>query len=78
MRFSLRAIFFLGLSASSQLLSSCEQQKPAAAAPATSTSAPAPAPAAQARYECPMGCAGSQSSQPGKCPTCGMDLEKKS
>ncbi|UOQ96835.1 hypothetical protein MUN81_16490 [Hymenobacter sp. 5317J-9] len=74
MRFSLRAIFFLGLSASSLLLSSCEQQKPATAAPATTTT---PA-TAEARYECPMGCAGSQSSKPGKCPTCGMDLEKKS
>ncbi|HEX8657810.1 MAG TPA: heavy metal-binding domain-containing protein [Hymenobacter sp.] len=25
-----------------------------------------------------MGCAGSQSAKPGKCPVCGMDLEKKS
>jgi hypothetical protein len=56
-------------------LSSCgESQKPAAAtAPAA-----APAPAVEARYECPMGCAGSQSNKPGKCPTCEMELEKKS
>ncbi|GAB3573429.1 hypothetical protein GCM10027345_06120 [Hymenobacter daeguensis] len=53
-------------------LSSCgNSQKPAAAVPAA-------APAAEARYECPMGCAGSQSNKPGKCPTCEMELEKKS
>ena len=34
--------------------------------------------AAAAVYECPMGCAGSRSSKPGKCPTCEMTLEKKS
>ncbi|MBF9144359.1 DUF305 domain-containing protein [Hymenobacter properus] len=28
-------------------------------------------------YECPMGCEGSRSSKPGKCPTCEMDLVKK-
>jgi uncharacterized protein (DUF305 family) len=28
-------------------------------------------------YECPMGCEGSRSSKPGKCPTCEMTLEKK-
>jgi len=28
-------------------------------------------------YECPMACEGSRSAQPGKCPVCGMDLEKK-
>ncbi|WP_400191902.1 heavy metal-binding domain-containing protein [Hymenobacter sp. B81] len=27
-------------------------------------------------YVCPMRCEGSQSTQPGKCPVCGMDLEK--
>ena len=52
-------------------LSSCEGPKPAAKVPA------APA-ATTARYECPMKCANSQSATPGKCPTCGMDLEKKS
>ena len=58
-------------------LSSCEGQKPAAAtAPAAAT--PAATPVAEARYECPMGCAGSQSSKPGKCPTCEMELVKKS
>ncbi|TGE21501.1 DUF305 domain-containing protein [Hymenobacter aquaticus] len=28
-------------------------------------------------YECPMGCEGSQSTKPGKCPVCEMELEKK-
>ena len=55
-------------------LSSCEGPKPAAKAPA----APAAPAATTARYECPMKCANSQSATPGKCPTCGMDLEKKS
>jgi hypothetical protein len=32
--------------------------------------------ASAAVYECPMG-DGGQSSAPGKCPKCGMDLEKK-
>lgn len=27
-------------------------------------------------YICPMKCEGSASDQPGKCPVCGMDLEK--
>ncbi|MCC2547447.1 DUF305 domain-containing protein [Hymenobacter sp. BT175] len=30
-----------------------------------------------AAYECPMRCEGSQSSKPGKCPVCEMDLVKK-
>jgi rubrerythrin len=34
--------------------------------------------ASSAVYECPMGCEGSRSSKPGQCPTCGMELEKKS
>ncbi|MBF9141151.1 heavy metal-binding domain-containing protein [Hymenobacter properus] len=73
MLLSIRATFVLGFSAGLLLLSGCEQQKPAATTPA----APA-APAAQVRYECPMGCAGSQSSKPGKCPVCEMELVKKS
>ncbi|UYZ61060.1 heavy metal-binding domain-containing protein [Hymenobacter latericus] len=28
-------------------------------------------------YVCPMKCEGGVSNQPGKCPTCGMDLEKQ-
>ena len=57
------------------LLSSCEGQKPpAAAVPAAKPAAP---PVMEARYECPMGCAGSESSKPGKCSTCEMELVKK-
>ena len=32
---------------------------------------------AGAVYECPMGCKGSTSSKPGKCPVCEMALVKK-
>ncbi|MDB5271338.1 MAG: hypothetical protein JWP58_4378 [Hymenobacter sp.] len=68
------------LCAAALLLSSCEGQKPAATttAPAAKPTAPTATPVAETRYECPMGCAGSQSSKPGKCPTCEMDLVKKS
>jgi hypothetical protein len=73
MLFALRASLFSGLAASLLLLSSCgESQKPAA------TAKPVATPVVEARYECPMGCAGSQSTKPGKCPTCEMELEKKS
>ena len=68
------AFLVSALCASSLLLSSCEHQKPAAAAapPVVAT------PVLKVRYECPMGCAGSQSTKPGKCPTCEMELVKKS
>ncbi|GAA4346261.1 hypothetical protein GCM10023185_00570 [Hymenobacter saemangeumensis] len=33
--------------------------------------------ATSAVYECPMACEGSKSTKPGKCPVCGMNLEKK-
>jgi hypothetical protein len=70
------AFLLTALCSAALLLGSCEGQKPAAAtAPAAK---PAATPVAEARYECPMGCAGSQSSKPGKCPTCEMDLVKKS
>ena len=69
---SSRAFLILSFSTSLLLLGSCEQQKPAATAPAAAT------PVVQARYECPMGCAGSQSDKPGKCPVCEMELVKKS
>ena len=64
-------------------LSSCgDTQKPAASAGAEAAAKPAASPAAapvtEARYECPMGCAGSQSAKPGKCPVCEMELVKKS
>ncbi len=66
------------LFAATLLLSGCETKPAATAAPTEAANAAAPAAAAEARYECPMGCAGSQSTAPGKCPTCGMELEKKS
>ena len=60
-------------------LNSCDHsQKPAAAAAPSAASQPATVPGAQVRYECPMGCAGSQSPKPGKCPVCEMELVKKS
>ena len=63
-------------------LSSCgDSQQPAATTAPAATAKPAAAsgaPVTEARYECPMGCAGSQSSKPGKCPVCEMELEKKS
>lgn len=60
-------------------LGSC-QSKPAEqdAAGAAATTAPADstaAPVATAAYICPMGCEGSASDKPGKCPVCEMDLE---
>ena len=64
-------------------LTSCEQ-KPATTAetatevPATTTPADSTStalPVVTAAYICPMGCEGSASDQPGKCPVCKMDLE---
>ncbi|WP_046243450.1 heavy metal-binding domain-containing protein [Hymenobacter terrenus] len=76
-----RLFFLSALGASALCLSGCESEKPAAttaeSAPAATTK-PGTVPAIEASYECPMGCAGSQSAKPGKCPTCGMELEKKS
>lgn len=70
-----RPFLFSAFGAAILCLSSCgESQKPATSAAPAATSAPA----VEARYECPMGCAGSQSNKPGKCPTCEMELEKKS
>ncbi|TGE09433.1 heavy metal-binding domain-containing protein [Hymenobacter fodinae] len=60
-----------GLVAMAASFASC-QQKPAeqtAVAPAAAT------PVKTAAYVCPMGCEGSASDKPGKCPVCGMDLE---
>ena len=64
-------------------LSGCgDRQQPTAAARPEAAAPAAPKPAAtpvtEARYECPMGCAGSQSAKPGKCPVCEMELVKKS
>jgi hypothetical protein len=77
MRLKFRTFLFSALGASIVALSGCgESQKPAATA--AEATKPGTVPAVEARYECPMGCAGSQSNKPGKCPTCEMDLEKKS
>ena len=70
--------FMLPALCAAALLSSCESKQPAATTAPATTQSQAAAPAAEARYECPMNCAGSQSTQPGKCPVCKMDLEKKS
>ncbi|MBX0291752.1 hypothetical protein K3G63_14975 [Hymenobacter sp. HSC-4F20] len=56
------------------------QSKPAeqAATPETSAASAADStalPTATAAYICPMGCEGSASDKPGKCPVCDMDLE---
>lgn len=60
-------------------LSSCEtkpatQEAAATTVPAAADSTTA-APATVAAYICPMGCEGSASDKPGKCPVCGMALE---
>ncbi|MDQ2793267.1 MAG: hypothetical protein M3Y12_04560 [Bacteroidota bacterium] len=84
---SFRLFLFSACGAAILGLSSCgDSQKPAASAGAEAAAKPAVAPAAapaaapvtEARYECPMGCAGSQSAKPGKCPVCKMELVKKS
>ena len=78
MSLNFRTILFPVLILGGLLASSCEGQKPAATAPAGAAK-PSATPAVEAaRYECSMGCAGSQSSKPGKCPTCKMELVKKS
>ncbi len=82
----MRSFFSVALAAGLLSLTACgDNHQPAATAPAEApattaapdTTKPAAAPATAARYECPMGCEGSQSSQPGKCPVCGMELEPK-
>lgn len=54
------------------LLAACQSE------PAATTAAPAATEAATpvhtAAYVCPMGCEGSESDKPGKCPVCEMDL----
>lgn len=75
---SFRFVLFAACGAAILGLSSCgDNQKPAASA-ATEAAAKPAAPVAEARYECPMGCVGSQSPKPGKCPVCEMELVKKS
>lgn len=45
-------------------------------AEATATPEAAPDSSRQLAYICPMACEGSASHTPGKCPVCGMDLQK--
>ena len=80
---SFRSFFFSACGVALLGLSSCsDSQKPAASASpeaaAPAAAKPATTPVVEARYECPMGCAGSQSAKPGKCPVCEMELVKKS
>lgn len=60
-------------------LSSCETKPAAQEAAATTapaaTDSTATTPAVAAAYLCPMGCEGSASDKPGKCPVCEMNLE---
>ncbi|UOQ50785.1 heavy metal-binding domain-containing protein [Hymenobacter cellulosivorans] len=75
--------FFVGaLLMGSTLLSSCNQQaadtKATEQPDSAATTEAATTPVKAALYECPMGCEGSQSDKPGKCPVCEMELEKKS
>lgn len=83
---TLLSSLFVALAAGLLSLTRCgDNCPPAATAPlATADTAAAPDitksaanPAPTARYECPMRSEGSQSSQPGRCPVCGMDLEPK-
>ncbi|MBO0360339.1 hypothetical protein J0X19_20430 [Hymenobacter sp. BT186] len=68
------AVLLLGVS----LLASagCEQ-KPAATTAVPATTAPADSTQATVAmaYVCPMGCEGSASNSPGKCPVCEMALQ---
>ena len=75
-----RYFLFAALVSSGLILNGCGEQKPATSTSAAPAEAgkPAAVPAVEARYECPMSCAGSQSTKPGKCPVCKMELEKKS
>ena len=74
--FSACGAAILGLSSCGDSQPPVASARPAAAVPAAAK--PTATPVTEARYECPMGCAGSQSAKPGKCPVCEMELVKKS
>lgn len=58
-------------------LVSCESKPSADTAEKPTTAvAESATPVAVTAYRCPMGCEGSASNKPGKCPVCGMDLER--
>ncbi|MBC6613326.1 hypothetical protein H8B15_20565 [Hymenobacter sp. BT507] len=63
------ALLFLGI----VLLGAC-QSEPAATTTAAPDATDTATPAHTAAYVCPMGCEGSASDKPGKCPVCEMDL----
>ncbi|HEX8427928.1 heavy metal-binding domain-containing protein [Hymenobacter sp.] len=53
----------------------CES-RPATSAAAPTADSAGKAPALVTAYVCPMGCEGSASNEPGKCPVCDMALER--
>lgn len=66
----------LALVAGSLLAGACSQQPEAAATTGTPAAALTDSTTAvAAAYICPMGCEGSASDKPGKCPVCEMALE---
>ncbi|UYZ62414.1 heavy metal-binding domain-containing protein [Hymenobacter weizhouensis] len=78
----LRKSLYAGLAALLLGVAACQSGPAEQTGPASQTAAPAAAadsaatPAvATAAYICPMGCEGSASNKPGKCPVCEMDLE---
>lgn len=54
----------------------CQGKSAPEAQQSQSTAEPAAADSQQLAYICPMKCEGSASDKPGKCPVCGMDLER--
>ncbi|UOR07666.1 hypothetical protein MUN82_17320 [Hymenobacter aerilatus] len=54
------------------LLAACQSEPTTTTATPAATSATTPV--HTAAYVCPMGCQGSESDKPGKCPVCEMDL----
>ncbi|WP_245120173.1 heavy metal-binding domain-containing protein [Hymenobacter volaticus] len=69
-----RAAIAVLLTAGTGLSMGCES-KPATSATAPAADGTGAAPAVAAAYICPMGCEGSASNEPGKCPVCDMALE---
>ncbi|WP_375435272.1 heavy metal-binding domain-containing protein [uncultured Hymenobacter sp.] len=54
----------------------CESRSATSSVAAPTENDPNKAPALAAAYVCPMGCEGSASNEPGKCPVCAMTLER--
>jgi rubrerythrin len=87
----MKSTLFISLALAAALLSACGEQKPIRESnKPVSDKTQAIIDSARQRevqrakaakegavYACPMGCEGSRSDKPGKCPTCGMTLEKK-